>query len=152
MSKVAYASNFNRTGRVLDRHGYVQIKMYGHPRANINGYVLEHILVLEKSLGRPILPTEATHHIDGNRSNNVPGNLILFKTNKMHLAFHRRLKAFEVSGHWDWRQCEICHHFDDTEKLSSCKAKSQSWTKTRFYHQACNAQRALERYHKKPEK
>ena len=97
--------------------GYALIKKEGHPRANHLGYVLEHILVLEKALGRPILPTEATHHIDGNRANNSPGNLILFKTKGMHAAFHGRLRAFETCGHYDWIRCCFCHQYDAPANL-----------------------------------
>ena len=104
-------------GRHLTGYGYVHVLCPGHPRANKKGYVPEHILVLEKALGRPILPTEASHHRDKIRSNNLPGNLMLFKTNAMHAAFHKRLRAFEATGHWDWRQCEICHQYDDPKNL-----------------------------------
>ena len=104
-------------GRKVDVNGYVLILLPNHPRANKNGYVLEHILVLEKALGRPILPGETGHHIDGNRANNSPGNLILFKTGGMHTSYHKRLRVFEASGHWDWRQCCYCHKHDDPANM-----------------------------------
>jgi DNA invertase Pin-like site-specific DNA recombinase len=44
---------------------------------NRNGYVLEHRLVMARSLGRALLATETVHHIDGDRSNNALGNLQL---------------------------------------------------------------------------
>lgn len=44
---------------------------------NKNGYVKEHRLVLAQKLGRPLLPTETVHHIDGDRSNNALENLQL---------------------------------------------------------------------------
>lgn len=93
------------------------IKMPGHPRANSLGYVMEHILVMEKALGRPILPTEAIHHFDGIRHHNDPGNLMLFAKNAIHTRYHASLRAFEACGHYDWRPCVICGQYDSLENL-----------------------------------
>lgn len=42
-----------------------------------DGYVLEHRLVMARKLGRPLLPTETVHHIDGDKTNNELQNLQL---------------------------------------------------------------------------
>ena len=48
----------------------------GHPGVNSKGYIYEHILVVEKMLGRFLKSEEVVHHIDENKSNNIPNNLI----------------------------------------------------------------------------
>lgn len=71
-----------RGGRTNTAGGYIQVKMPGHPRAYKNGYVLEHILVMEQVLNRPLEKHERIHHRDGNRANNDPANLELWKVKK----------------------------------------------------------------------
>jgi hypothetical protein len=52
------------------------VRIPGHPRASRNnGYVFEHILVVEERLGRYLHPTETVHHLNGVRDDNRPENL-----------------------------------------------------------------------------
>jgi hypothetical protein len=129
-NKTGVSNSQWKGGRVINFQGYVLIYKPLHPRA-VKGYVLEHTLVLEEVLGRPILPTETGHHINGDKTDNSPGNLILFATKAMHTAFHQRLKAFEACDHWDWRQCWICHRYDGIENLYINPAAQNA------YHQDC---------------
>jgi hypothetical protein len=64
-------------GRRLHSKGYIEIYFREHPRAQPNGYVLEHILVMEKKLGRSLADHELVHHKDENKTNNHPDNLEL---------------------------------------------------------------------------
>ena len=57
--------------------GYVYIHAPAHPYATKRGYVMEHRLVIERSIERLTLPTEHVHHKDGNRNNNRLSNLEL---------------------------------------------------------------------------
>jgi hypothetical protein len=56
-------------------NGYRLVKKKGHPRANGRGYVMEHILVVEKELDRPLNRDEAVHHLNGIKHDNRPENL-----------------------------------------------------------------------------
>jgi len=66
--------------------GYVLVRAPRHQRARQNGYVLEHILVMEKRLGRSLRDGEVVHHLNGNPADNHPENLALHSSNGEHLA------------------------------------------------------------------
>ena len=72
-------------GRRIDRDGYVLVYSPQHPNRRDCNCVAEHRLVLEKVLGRYLMPYEVVHHIDGNKLNNHPNNLELFVSNAEHL-------------------------------------------------------------------
>lgn len=64
--------------------GYRLIRRPSHPRARANGYVLEHILVAESMLGRPLADGEEVHHRNLDRSDNRPENLQIFASHRQH--------------------------------------------------------------------
>lgn len=70
--------------------GYVMVYAPDHPRAQ-HGYVWEHVLVVEKELGRYLEPDEVVHHIDRRKDNNDPSNLLVL-TKKQHCALHYQEK------------------------------------------------------------
>ena len=72
------ASNW-RGGRSQTTKGYIQLHVPEHPLRNGKGYVMEHRLVMEQTLGRYLLPTETVHHLNGIRDDNRPENLELWE-------------------------------------------------------------------------
>ena len=121
-------------GRQKTVNGYILTWMPEHPRSNKAGYVFEHILVMERVLGRPIKVTEPVHHINENRADNSPGNLMLFLAIAMHSNYHRRLDAFKSCGHWDWKKCCYCQKYDDPKNLKH------------NHHRECQQKRSREYY------
>lgn len=71
-----------------------------HPCATKEGYVRTHILVAEKKLGRYLQSGECVHHIDEDKYNNHPDNLMVFKTIADHSAFHKGVKAICDNDVW----------------------------------------------------
>lgn len=69
----------SRAADKVIQDGYVFVKCPEHPRANPNtGRVREHILVMEKKLGRYLFPGEEVHHKNSLRADNEPDNLELW--------------------------------------------------------------------------
>lgn len=88
-----------RGGRVVDPRGYVLLRMPDHPRADVRGYVYEHIIVAEQKYGRAILPTEEVHHRDEDKGNNDPSNLIVAECKSEHQQrYHRKRLDLQPFG------------------------------------------------------
>ena len=47
-----------------------------------------HRLVVESVIGRPLKAGEVVHHIDGDKRNNNPENLMVFASQAEHAAWH----------------------------------------------------------------
>lgn len=69
---------------VSPRDGYARIRVEGHPRADKAGMVLEHIVVMERMIGRPLdwRAGEQVHHVNGVKDDNRPENLELWVTSQ----------------------------------------------------------------------
>jgi hypothetical protein len=85
--------------RRLDTNGYIIVHCPEHPKAMKNGsfegYVYEHVLMAEEILDRSVKEGEVVHHLDENKSNNSPDNLLIL-SNPMHVKLHGWLNKHEI--------------------------------------------------------
>ena len=59
----------------------------------------EHRRVAEAILGRPLVAGEVVHHIDGNKRNNEPYNILILSSQSEHAQLHARWnKIFAIGG------------------------------------------------------
>lgn len=65
----------------VDSAGYVRWNV-SHPENFYGKQVYEHVAIMEKVLGRRLLPHENVHHINGVRSDNRPENLELWSVSQ----------------------------------------------------------------------
>lgn len=74
---------------VIDRTGYMRI----------NGNRHVHRIAAEQMLGRPLRGNEVVHHIDGDKTNNHPSNLMVFASHAEHAAHHAAMRRQQQINH-----------------------------------------------------
>ena len=93
-----------RGGKSLTKKGYLFVKNLKHPYANGRGYVFEHRLVIEKILGRYLMPQEECHHINKIRIDNRVKNLMAFSNHSVHEDFENNRDVLLSDIVFDGRQ------------------------------------------------
>lgn len=83
----------------IDPYGYKQIwcGRFDGSRGRKDGYRAEHHLVAEDMMGRPLKDGEVVHHLDGNKLNNTPDNLIVCENQSIHRKIHSQLERLSMS-------------------------------------------------------
>lgn len=77
--------------RKIDKNiGYVRIYCPMHPEANTRGYVYEHRVIAEETLGRRLKKGEVVHHKNRKRWDNCPKNLQVMSSLKEHRLLHAK--------------------------------------------------------------
>ncbi len=57
-----------------------------------------HRIIAAQAIGRPLLPGEVVHHIDGDPRNNDPANLQVLESQAEHVRLHSRHIGCSISG------------------------------------------------------
>lgn len=89
-------------GKFISKDGYIGIKMPTHPRANSLGYVSEHLFIWEQSNGKSLPEGWIIHHLNGNRHDNRPENLLAMPRKSHHYALllqglRKRIRQLEAT-------------------------------------------------------
>ena len=88
-------------GTAVSQHGY-----------KIEAGRFAHRELAEKALARKLNKNEVVHHVDENRLNNEPSNLVVC-SRAYHMTLHARMRAMTATGNPSWMSCRICKSYDD---------------------------------------
>jgi len=89
-----------RGGHGRRRDGYIQVYLGSRPGGSPI-YQLEHRLVAERALGRPLKRSEHVHHVNMDKADNRPENLVICTleyNSWLHREYARRFAAEHFGG------------------------------------------------------
>jgi len=129
--KICKAPNCDRISRANGACNMHHLRMRDHgsyedPRKRkgsfINGYLRHsinnrivgaHVLVAEKAIGRRLPKGAVVHHVNNNKLDNRPENLVICPNNGYHSLIHARANAQNACGNPDFRKCGRCKRYDN---------------------------------------
>lgn len=129
------------SGRYVMQSGYVGVWMPDHPNAMADGTVLEHVLVVSRALGGAVPKGAVVHHVNGDKSDNRPQNLVLCPDDTYHRLLHRRQGSMDAIGDPNGRRCKYCKQWDHPQNVVISKDRRQEVA----YHADCRRAYARKR-------
>lgn len=99
--------------------------VYCYKQTKVNGrHTLKHIAVAEKAIGKRLPKGAVVHHINEDKLDNRPGNLLICSRG-YHSFLHMRMNAMAACGNPNWKKCKFCKTYDDPTKMR----RSQNYSK-----------------------
>ena len=122
----------------INNNGYRVIYVGVHnPYATRRGQVREHRFVMGQKIGRPLKSHEHVHHLNHNKLDNRPENLVITDM-KTHLAHHRRNR----NGKWHMihNSCILCGRSDikhaSKGRCATCFNRLRYWANPNQKHRS----------------
>ena len=119
--------------------GYRRETAHGHPKADADGAVYQHVLIAEKALGGYLPDKAQVHHVDYDHTNNSKDNLVICQDNAYHKLLHQRTDALRACGHADWRRCKFCKEYGPGDEVKVYKGQGSGM------HLSCQREYKLKR-------
>lgn len=116
------------------KDGEGSLNALGYWQFSRNGKLMAgHVLVAEAALGKPLPKGAQVHHVDDDRANNAPNNLVVCPDQKYHRLLHRRTAAINAGYPANYIICRHCHEYDDPDVMKTEGSRSMS-------HPTCRSQ------------
>lgn len=114
----------------------------GYPSVTIGGKrFLVHRLEMERMIGKDIPENMEVHHLDGNKMNWSPGNLLLLSLRE-HRIFHAKERIISAGGNPSLHS--ICYKCERVLPFSEFRKDSQRWNGVTCSCRSCHAANMLE--------
>lgn len=89
---------YDRDYTIIAPKGSGTITKDGYREFTINGErILEHVMIVEKALGKKLPEGAVVHHINEDKLDNSPTNLILCQDQTYHMLLHKRMKDLNIN-------------------------------------------------------
>lgn len=105
-------------------HGYIAIAVNGKKKQ-------AHVIVAEKAIGKPLPLGAEVHHVNEDKSDNRPENLVICQDRAYHKLLHVRATAMAACGNPNFRKCPFCKTYGATEGMRHNKSSRY------YYHLKC---------------
>lgn len=111
------------------RHGRLHSvrREYGTGSIHVTGYMtviadsgkraMEHRAIVENILGKKLPKSAVIHHVDHDRLNNFPTNLVVCPDSAYHNLIHRRERALDACGNPNAIRCKFCKTYDNQDDI-----------------------------------
>lgn len=130
-------------------HGCGTITATGYMLTMIDGIrELDHVRIAERAIGKKLPPGAVVHHVDENRLNNSPDNLVICHSQGYHALIHKRTRAYDACGNPTFEHCWVCKSYSDPATMKEVRRANGTGY---FYHGECHRARSAEKYRQRKE-
>jgi len=144
-SRRAKGNPHYKKGRIRNSNGYILLQRPDHPNCDPRGYVKEHRLIIEESIGRFLNSGEIIHHKNKIRSDNRIENLILCKNSSEHFKLYHN-KGRIIHGKWSDKEYRNNHLREHKKKNKEIYKKIEERYREKNKEKVLMRQRTRKKY------